>query len=129
MNKPKIPISWGELLDKITILEIKSENLVSKSALQNVENEQQQLNTILLKYALDKKNIGMLFAELKKINKKLWDIEDSIREKERKKSFDEAFIQLARSVYIINDQRSRVKRNINDALGSDLIEEKSYSEY
>ena len=129
MNNPKIPISWGELLDKITILEIKLENLVSKSALQNVENEQQQLNTILLEYALDKKNIEMLFAELKKINKKLWDIEDSIREKERKKSFDEAFIQLARSVYIINDQRSRVKRSINDALGSDLIEEKSYSEY
>jgi hypothetical protein len=129
LDNPKIPISWGELLDKITILEIKSENLVSKIALQNVEKEQQQLHTVLLKHAIDKKNIEMLFAELKQINKKLWDVEDSIREKERKKSFDEAFIQLARSVYIINDQRSRVKRNINDALGSDLIEEKSYSEY
>ena len=129
MKNPKIPISWGELLDKITILEIKSENLVSTSALKNVEKEKQQLHTIFLKHDLEKKVSDGLFTELKQINKKLWDIEDNIREKERKKSFDEEFIQLARSVYIINDQRSRVKRNINNTFGSDLMEEKSYVEY
>ena len=129
MNSPQIPISWGELIDKITILQIKNENLISKNAIENVERELKQLRSILIKNFPASADAERLETELKQINKKLWDIEDRIRDKERSTSFDDEFIQLARSVYIINDERSRIKRKINDVFGSKFVEEKSYSEY
>ena len=129
MNSPQIPISWGELLDKITILQIKLENLTSQDALNNVLRELKQLQSIFLKFCPDAIKPKQLELELKKTNQQLWDIEDKIREKEKHKSFDDEFIQLARSVYITNDERSRIKRRINETFGSDLIEEKSYAEY
>ena len=129
MNSPKIPISWGELLDKITILQIKNENLTSKSALENVEWEFKQLGSILTKNFPANADAQQFEEELRHINQKLWDIEDKIREKEKHKSFDDEFIQLARSVYITNDERSRIKRRINETFGSELVEEKSYSDY
>lgn len=129
MNSPKVPISWGELFDKITILQIKLENLTSKDALENVEREFKQLQSIFIKYFPKNTEAKQLEEELKQINQQLWDIEDKIRDKERNRSFDDEFIQLARSVYIINDERSRIKRKINDVFGSEFVEEKSYPEY
>jgi predicted nucleic acid-binding Zn-ribbon protein len=129
MNSPKIPISWGELLDKITILKIKLENITSKNALENVEQELKKLQSILTQYCPKTMATNQLEGELRQINQQLWDIEDKIRDKERNHAFDDEFIQLARSVYITNDQRSRIKRKINDMFGSELVEEKSYSKY
>ena len=129
MNISQVPISWGELFDKITILQIKLENLTSKDALENVEREFKQLQSIFIKYFPESTEAKQLEEELKQINKQLWDIEDKIRDKERNRSFDDEFIQLARSVYIINDERSRIKRKINDVFGSEFVEEKSYPEY
>ena len=129
MNSPKIPISWGELFDKITILQIKLENITSKNALENVEQELKKLQSILTQYCLKTMETTQLEGELRQINQQLWDIEDQIRDKERNNSFDNEFIQLARSVYITNDERSRIKRKINDMFGSELVEEKSYAEY
>ena len=129
MNNPQIPISWGELLDKITILQIKLVKLRSKSALDNVDNELGQLDAIFSHDLSNNANLNDRVIELKSINQKLWDIEDRIRDKERNKCFDEEFIQLARSVYFTNDERSRIKKQINDILGSELIEEKSYTDY
>ena len=129
MNSPQIPISWGELVDKITILQIKSENLISKGALENVERELKQLQYIFSQSCPDSIQPKQLEVELKEINQKLWDIEDEIRDKEKNKFFDDEFIQLARSVYITNDERSRIKRTINEIFGSEFVEEKSYSDY
>jgi len=129
MNSPQIPISWGELIDKITILQIKLENLTSHDALNNVARELKQLQSIFLKYCPETIKPKQFELELKKINQKLWDIEDKIREKEKYKSFDVEFIQLARSDYITNDERSRIKRRINETFGSELVEIKSYSDY
>ena len=129
MNSPQIPISWGELLDKITILQIKLENLISQEVLNNVAWELKQLQSIFFQSCPKAIKPKQLELELKKINQRLWDIEDKIRDKEKHKSFDDEFIQLARSVYITNDERSRIKRRINETFGSDLIEEKSYAEY
>lgn len=129
MNTANIPISWGELFDKITILQIKLKNLKTKNALKNVKTEYDQLNTIFNKNFSKNINAKKLISDLKKVNQKLWDIEDLIREKERNKTFDKDFIELARSVYFTNDERSRIKRNINETFGSELIEEKSYTDY
>ena len=129
MKTPLIPISWGELFDKITILQIKLENLKDKNALKNVKIEYDELFKIYENNFRVDANAKRLLAELKKINKTLWNIEDDIRDKERHKTFDKEFIELARSVYITNDERSRIKRNINSTFGSELIEEKSYSDY
>jgi hypothetical protein len=129
MNSPQIPISWGELLDKITILQIKKENLISKKALKNVQQECKQLQYIFVQHCPETIEAKQLEVELKQINQQLWDIEDKIRDKERNKSFDDEFIQLARNVYITNDERSRVKRKINNMFGSELVEEKSYASY
>ena len=129
MNNPLVPISWGELFDKITILQIKLDKLTSKNALNNVGREFKQLQSILIKYFPNSIEAKQLEEELKQVNQQLWDIEDNIRDKERNRSFDDEFIQLARSVYIINDERSRIKRKINDIFGSEFVEEKSYSEY
>jgi hypothetical protein len=129
MNSPQVPISWGELFDKITILQIKLENLTSKNALENVELELRKLQSISTQNCPKTMETMQLVGELWQINQQLWDIEDKLRDKERANSFDDEFIQLARSVYITNDERSRIKRKINDMLGSEIVEEKSYAEY
>tara|TARA_B100001248_G_scaffold192280_1_gene147476 strand:+ start:128 stop:517 length:390 start_codon:yes stop_codon:yes gene_type:complete len=129
MKTPLIPISWGELFDKLTILQIKLENLHDKNALMNVKIEYDQLHIIYNKNFLENEKAKLFITNLKKINQKLWNIEDEIREKERNKTFDEEFIKLAREVYITNDQRSHIKRNINETFDSKIIEEKSYQDY
>ena len=129
MNTPYIPISWGELFDKKTILQIKLKNLKTKSALKNVKIEYAYLSKIFDENFSKNKNAQKLMSDLKKVNQKLWDIEDLIRDKERNKTFDKDFIELARSVYFTNDDRSYIKRTINDTVGSELIEEKSYAHY
>ena len=129
MKTPLIPVSWGEIFDKITILQIKIENLQEKNALKNVKTEYDQLNTIYASNFVENEIARNLFNDLKKINKKLWDIEDKIRDKERSKKFDKEFIELARNVYFTNDERSKIKRNINETFGSQIIEEKLYSKY
>ena len=129
MKTPLIPISWGELFDKITILQIKIKNFHEKNALNNVKTEHDQLNAIYNNYFLKDEIAIVLFNDLKEINQKLWDIEDKIRDKEKRKKFDKEFIELARNVYFTNDERSRIERNINETFGSKIIEEKSYSKY
>ena len=122
-------ISFGELLDKITILEIKSERISDSEKLKNIHKELSSLTTTWESFELSNAEIKNLRNELKEINESLWDIEDDIRNKEFKKEFDQQFIELARAVYITNDKRSETKRNINILLGSNLIEEKSYADY
>ena len=129
MNTPLIPISWGELFDKITILQIKLENLKEKNALKNVKLEHDQLFSIFNQFFLENTIANELINDLKLINQKLWNIEDLIRDKERNKIFNEKFIELARKVYFTNDERSRIKRNINETFGSEIVEEKSYADY
>ena len=129
MNSPFIQISWGELFDKLTILQLKMENIQDKNALKNVKIEQDQLLKIYNTNFLENKNAQLFITDLKKVNKKLWNIEDEIRNKERNKVFDKEFIELARNVYITNDQRAHIKRKINEKFGSEIIEEKSYADY
>ena len=120
------PISIGELIDKITILEIK-QIYMTGIKLKNINKEMK-----LLKNILQDKNLEInidLVENLKKINKKLWEIEDNIRIKESNQEFDEEFIKLARSVYIENDKRASIKKEINQKYNSDLVEEKSYKNY
>jgi hypothetical protein len=124
----KVEISNGELVDKLTILEIKEERILDKAKLQNIKNEIDELLP-LYKKILESKNISYLFEQLMMVNLHLWDIEDSIREKERRKEFDEDFVSLARSVYFQNDKRASIKKQINMETGSFLVEEKSYSDY
>lgn len=118
------PISIGELIDKITILEIKLDVIDDENKRDNIHKELNQLNDILSK--LDIPNISMLRNELKQINCQLWTIEDEKREHERDKDFGTEFIELARQVYIKNDRRASIKRQINFDCGSDIIEEKSH---
>lgn len=126
----KVEISTGELLDKISILEIKLLNIKDEKKIKNVYKELAILNPyfqdLLDEYGLDLKN---LYIKLSNINKGLWDIEDAIREKEAFEEFDEEFVELARSVYITNDKRAAVKKEINLLTKSELVEEKSYSDY
>lgn len=129
MEQINIPISPGELLDKITILEIKAELIQDKRKLQNVETELKLLSHIWIQHYFNNDKIHLLKQELKTNNQNLWEIEDKIRLKESNKEFDQEFIELARSVYIQNDKRAATKRKINDMLGSKIIEEKSYSKY
>jgi len=124
-----IEISIGEFFDKITILEIKKERIHDEAKLANINAELDALNALLEKLPFSRADIQAEFNELKAINEKLWVIEDDIRDKESAKEFDQAFIELARSVYFTNDKRSDVKREINLKLGSSFIEEKSYEEY
>jgi hypothetical protein len=126
MDAPRVPISWGELIDKIAILEIKSKRLNSVVAKSNVEKELVLLNEIIVNLPI-LQEILELRNELSTINAKLWDIEDDIRAKESVQKFDEEFIELARSVYKLNDVRAATKRKINEFLSSDLKEEKSYA--
>lgn len=125
---PTVDVSWGELIDKITILEIKERRLVSAEALANVRKELAVLATAAAAAAAPPE-LAQLKTELRVINETLWDIEDRIRAKEAAGSFDAEFVELARSVYVTNDSRSRVKRRINEALKSELVEEKQYTPY
>ena len=124
----RIDVGVGELIDKITILEIKQEQITVPEKLENIRHELNLLNQVKASLQLSEES-ARLEKELKTINKKLWDIEDEIRLCESNKRFDEQFIQLARSVYITNDKRCEVKRQINVHHGSQIIEEKSYEEY
>jgi prefoldin subunit 5 len=124
-----VEISIGEFFDKITILEIKKERISNAEKLVNINNELDGLNDLLQRLPFTRESVADEVAELKKLNEELWVIEDDIREQESKKMFDEKFIELARAVYITNDKRSEVKRDINVKLGSDFVEEKSYEEY
>jgi hypothetical protein len=125
---PYVPISWGELIDKITILEIKENKICSKTARNNISKE---LSYLLEIADLNKSAsiILILKDELTKVNLKLWEIEDKIRQKEFLNQFDQVFIELARSVYKVNDERAKIKQSINTLLNSELKEEKSYSEF
>ena len=122
-----VEVSIGEVVDKVTILEIKSEKVKSEEKLLNIRKEYKQLrqNIIDAGVALDSSE----YTRLKAINLKLWHIEDDIRIKEYNAEFDDEFIQLARSVYVVNDDRADVKKEINIKFGSDLIEEKEYVNY
>lgn len=122
-------ISFGEFLDKLTILDIKCERIRDTDKLKNVEHERDVLNRIWKEHEKSSVDISAEYNELKKINERLWEIEDDIRDKEKNKEFDQEFVELARSVYVTNDERARIKKEINLKLGSDLVEEKSYSDY
>ena len=131
--KIKVPISLGELMDKISILLIKKDKIADQNKL-NLVNDELELLNLSLSEIIDANNdrkdeILTLKENLKKINSELWDIEDEIRDCERKKLFDNTFIELARSVYIKNDKRAELKRNINMLFDSEIIEVKSYKEY
>lgn len=129
MSEIRVPVSFGELIDKITILEIKSERMSDPAKLANVRNELTALESAWSQAPESAQDITAQKAALKAVNKRLWAIEDDIRDKEAAQAFDAEFIRLARSVYIENDERARIKREINTALGSALVEEKSYKDY
>ena len=122
------PISLGELVDKISILMIKKKNISDSIKLEHVAKELEFLQKTLKEYISEDK-INKFIEELVNINSKLWRIEDDIRECERNKLFDQTFIDLARSVYFTNDQRAKIKNDINKNFGSELVEVKSYEEY
>ncbi len=126
---PSVPVSWGELVDKITILEIKAEQLSSESSRANVRRELERLSAIWTPVAKDHPEIASHKASLKHVNQTMWQIEDDIREKEAEKNFDDAFIALARAIYRTNDERARIKQEINVLLKSEITEEKQYSAY
>lgn len=126
---PTVPVSWGELVDKITILEIKSEMLSSQTARENAKRELARLVAIWEPVGRESRDATGFMMALKHANKTLWQIEDDIREKEAQKCFDDEFIALARAVYRTNDERARIKRQINIVLKSEIIEEKQYSTY
>lgn len=125
---PRVPVSWGELVDKITILQIKSERIVAGDARANVARELASLSDIAGDALLDHE-VTPLIAQLRAVNEELWEIEDKIREREAEGDFSQRFVQLARAVYKKNDLRAAIKRRINDALGSELVEEKSYADW
>ena len=122
------PISLGELVDKISILIIKQKNITDETKLDHVKKELDFLQKTLMNY-VQREEINNYLENLININSKLWNIEDDIRECERKKLFDQTFIDLARSVYFTNDERAKVKNDINKTFGSELVEVKSYKEY
>ena len=124
-----VQISIGEFFDKLTILEIKRSRIKDPAKLENIDRELNDLNRLLEELPFSRKDVSDEVGELKAINEKLWVIEDDIREKESRKTFDDAFIQLARAVYQNNDRRFEVKKAINQKLGSDFVEEKSYKPY
>lgn len=120
-----VEVSTGEAVDKKTILEIKMERVEDESKLHNIREEYMSLNKILVCHKIP----SNLVKKLKEINEELWDIEDQIRDKERRSEFDADFVALARSVYFTNDRRAEVKREINEETGSRFVEEKDYQDY
>ena len=129
MSEILVPVSFGELLDKLAILQIKSERMTDAGKLGNVRNELSALETTWAAHPASQQDITALRAELKAVNERLWVIEDDIRLQEKAQAFDAEFIRLARAVYFENDIRARVKKDINLALGSAYVEEKSYQDY
>jgi hypothetical protein len=125
----KIPVSTGELIDKITILEIKKIKINDKLKLTLINKEHKYLKDILIAKIKLTKSVKENYSLLKKINSMLWDIEDKKRKAEKNKKFDKTFISLARKVYIYNDKRAEVKSIINNITGSDIVEVKSYKKY
>ena len=129
MNELLAPVSPGELIDKLTILQIKSRRITDATKLANVRRELDVLTQCWQRSPWGAADIRADEAALLAVNERLWDIEDRIRDKERAKTFDAAFIELARAVYIENDDRAAIKKRINTALGSTIVEEKSYAAY
>ena len=125
----QVPVSVGEVLDKITILQIKLAHIPDAAKRANIQNELDALLPLVAGDAFATDQMRGLMTELKSVNEALWDIEDDIREKEAAKSFDAEFIKLARAVYVTNDKRAEIKKQINLATGSALVEEKSYESY
>ena len=123
------PVSPGELIDKLTILDIKSRRITAADKLANVRTEHEALSRCWADSVFGTADVASDRAALLAVNERLWDIEDRIRDKERARLFDDEFVQLARAVYIENDQRAAIKKRINQALGSRLVEEKSYAAY
>jgi adenine C2-methylase RlmN of 23S rRNA A2503 and tRNA A37 len=128
INELQAPVSAGELLDKITILRLKQQHIIGAKKLANVNRELEVLKSVAADLLGDPTLLPLL-EQLQQVNQHLWDIEDDIRECERRQDFSDHFVQLARSVYLTNDRRSEIKRNINIACGSLLVEEKSYAAY
>lgn len=129
MSEILVPVSFGELLDKISILQIKSERMADPAKVANVRKEIEALSAIWLEHPAAQTGIVELRQQLKAVNERLWEIEDAVRDCEQRQTFDAEFVRLARSVYIENDDRARIKKAINQALGSTYIEEKSYQDY
>jgi Family of unknown function (DUF6165) len=125
----EVPISVGELVDKVTILAIKSEKIADAGKRANINRELDALRGVLAPLLAATSNLASLQAELRTINETLWQIEDDIRDCERNRDFGERFITLARSVYQTNDRRAAVKRQIDELMGSEIVEEKSYASY
>ena len=129
MNEILIPISPGELLDKITILQIKAERIADEAKVANVKTELAMLEKVWSENVDNDATIDALTAELKSVNEQLWEIEDDIRDEERNKRFGDRFIELARAVYVTNDERANAKKKLNLHLNSTKIKKKSYQDY
>jgi len=129
MTVISVPVSFGEVIDKITILEIKSERIADADKVRNVRHELLVLEEAWQRQMQDKADISDARARLKSVNEELWEIEDKIRVCESRKSFDDEFVGLARAVYVTNDRRADIKKEINLMLGSEFVEEKSYEKY
>lgn len=124
-----VPTAPGEFLDRLTILEIKSERIRDAAKLANVRRELDLMRATWAASPLSSRDITRLLADLKSVNETLWEIEDRIRHKEAERAFDSDFVELARSVYRTNDRRAAIKRELNVTLGSEVLEEKSYTPY
>ena len=129
MDIIQVPVSPGEVLDKITILEIKSERIDDAAKVANVKRELELLSASWHAAVDEDDTVQRIHSELKTINEALWEIEDDIRDKEKAREFDQVFIDLARAVYVTNDQRANAKKELNLYLGSEIVEEKSYQDY
>ena len=125
----RVPVSFGEVLDKITILEIKSERIADPEKVKNVRLELDELSATWNEAVEDQNAIADLRKQLKSVNEALWEIEDDIRDQEAAQDFGDRFIELARAVYVTNDKRAAIKKEVNLALGSRFVEEKSYQDY
>ena len=126
---PLLPVSWGEVFDKMTILQIKGEKLSDIMKLANIDHERKEISNVVGDINRFPEKLLPYIVELKRINARLWDVEDGKRDCERRQCFDEGFVRLAREVYFGNDQRAAIKRKINELLGSTIVEEKSYQAY
>ena len=126
---PQLPVSWGEVFDKLTILQIKADKLQAAAQLANVTKERQEIEKAIGDIACFPAQLPVLVQALKEINTILWDVEDGKRNCEHHQTFGQEFVELARKVYFGNDQRAAIKRQINQLLGSTLVEEKSYKAY
>ena len=124
-----VPVSVGEVVDKVTILEIKSDRISDEAKLRNIRTELDQLRPMVSGGVFDSAEVTALFDGLRAVNGELWNIEDNIRAEEAAGRFGDRFVELARAVYVTNDRRAELKKKINLATGSDLVEEKSYEDY